>query len=181
MKHVAIIIDAYEKENIDETFYYNIIGHINAIDHIDTVIVATYDVKEYELTSENIFYTSSRDIIGEELYKTKTKQIKNSACNKRTSPIILDPESYRDNLKLTSHLYPYELFRHQQKIESIFFFGKAWDICVQSRPLGIEYWKYRGPTLCVAPQSCLYANDTYVNFDRLDATKNPGGWYNLNF
>ena len=161
-------------------FHHNIIGAINAVEKIDTVVISSYNIEVDELYSDNIFYTSSKDIIGESLYTLKCDHVKTEQKpGVFTSNIILNNNLYRNDLKLTSHLYPYEIFKYIQDIESVFFFGSAWDICVQERPLGVDFWKTTDVSLCFTPMSCLYANDSYVNFQKLATKKNPGGWYNL--
>ena len=170
MERAAIIIDMYKDDAWDVEWSHEIISMINKRSDIDTVILSTYAIGFDELYLGNPFYKNAYKFLDNQAKtrKIKASQIEKFSTNKKTSDVILDTSLYRDDLKLIAHHYPYEF--DYQKLKSIFFFGKAWDQCLRTRPLGVNFWAEHSPntTTCFLPRSCRYSNDTFVDFTKFD-------------
>jgi hypothetical protein len=161
----------YKDDAGEVEWSHEIISMINKRLDIDTVILSTYAIGFDELFSNNPFYKNSYKILDDEFKtrKIKASQIEKFSTNRKTSNIILDTSLYRDDLKFVAHHYPYEF--DYQKLKAVFFFGKAWDQCIRTRPLGVNFWAEHSPntTTCFLPRSCRYSNDTYVNFTKFES------------
>lgn len=169
MVKIAIIIDCYHNDSGQigpaDLFQYHIIDTINKL-NLDHVYVCSYDIPDYELNSKNQFYKNTRKLLTNEQWKIKENfLLKGVPPIRESSQILLNTELYSPHMQLATAHLPMEI--DIDKVEKVYMFGEAFDVCLMHRPLGIPFWSEQDCDVMVTEKSTRYANNTYVDYDIL--------------
>ena len=186
---LAILVDCWSdrKDQIFHQTWSNIQNKIER-ENIQTIILATYD---YDITSHwpSRWFINTHDIFlnghpnPEEWIKCLPEAIGTApGYTRQTDPQIMNLKT--DALQLMLH-HPIQLIWYLENlaphIESVWYFGFAWNVCLASRPIGYNkiksYFANRNIDVLTDSQ-CVVAIES-KNVYRRPNSQNLIGWENI--
>lgn len=145
---IAIIIDCWDTGVRNRDIFRNIVEFVSANDHIETIVLASYECTDYDELS-TVWYSNYTKMFRTDLargpetqhiyaHRKHWEQVLPKELLQRTDPNILyiKNEKYKISLIFLEEL-EYFLSKNTH-IENIFVLGEAWDGCVRDRPLGYK-------------------------------------------
>ena len=150
---IAILIDCWKDLPLDmpaastvakDQVYQNIINKVESLPNLTAVILATYQTHEYA-NSNNLYYQKSTDLFHtsqpipyvKEIFENLDYGWSRTSGVMETDPGILNHTWPVPQIAMV-HTYQLEYYLNRvvPHVKNIFFFGMAWNICVQHRPVG---------------------------------------------
>jgi len=168
MKSAIILIDCwgYEFDWLplvpEKKMYKNIIDFINQSD-VDDVILASYDCVN-ELDNDNIWNNNSKKRLNEQFKSKKElyyEEFNKSDPNKKPYTVKRLFNLYLKNKNQYSAHFPFEL----DSYDRVYLCGKAFEICVTHRPIGINYFKQTKTEILIDQNCVLTATSQKPIFD----------------
>ena len=122
---IAVLVDCWTPTHYEiELFYNDIIKFLNNTPKIKTIILASYDVDDDNLSTTNLWYKNSMTELDH---------------SQKTADIILN---YINTDKLQIAMTAFDDFTNylgkHPEIKNIYFMGQSWNNCIHKRPIGIE-------------------------------------------